>query len=71
METLKEEQLKQTLLQVLVQFNQDGMSLGTEFYVLKDVFNEFSKTYENFIEQQIEKQKQNEESEQQEEVVEE
>ena len=71
MENLKEEQLKQTLLQVLVQFNQDGMSLGTEFYVLKDVFNEFSKTYENFIEQQIEKQKRNEESEQQEEVVDE
>ena len=71
MENLKEEQLKQTLLQVLVQFNQEGMSLGTEFYILKDVFNEFSKTYENFIEQQIEKQKRNEESEQQEEVVDE
>ena len=71
MENLKEEELKQTLLQVLVQFNQNGMSLGTEFYVLKDVFNEFSKTYENFIKQQIEKQKKNEESEQQEEVVDE
>lgn len=58
MEELQEEQLKQTLFQVLVDFNQKGMSLGTEFYILKDVFNEFSKTYNSFIQQQLEKQKQ-------------
>ena len=62
MKELQEEQLKQTLFQILVDFNQQGMTLGTEFYVLKDVFNEFTKTYNNFIQQQMEKQKELEKS---------
>jgi hypothetical protein len=67
MEPLQEEKLKQNLLEVLVYYNQQGVSLGTEFYVLKDVFNEFTKTYEQFIKQETEKIK-NQNEEKQEEV---
>ena len=72
MEELKEEQLKQALSNALVHFNQQGLSLGTEFYVLKDVFNEFSNTYQQYINQQLEKQqKQEKEIENNETIVEE
>lgn len=58
---MKEEQLKQTLEQVLIQFNQQGLTIGTEFYILKNVFNDFEKMYDKHLSQEIQKQKEEQE----------
>jgi hypothetical protein len=65
MEGLKEEGLKQDLMRVIAHYtNEEQISLGTTFYILKDVFNEIGRTYDNYIKQQLEKQKQSQEAEQ-------
>jgi hypothetical protein len=50
-----EEQLKQSLIQTLVHFNQEGLTIGTEFYILKDVYNDFLMTYQKYLEEQSKK----------------
>ena len=61
MEGLKEESFKQDLLRVISHYNnEENLSLGTTFYIVKDVFNEITKTYDMYISQQLEKQKQQE-----------
>ena len=65
MEGLKEESFKQDLLRVISHYNnEENLSLGTTFYIVKDVFNEITKTYDMYISQQLEKQKQQQEIEQ-------
>lgn len=56
-----EEQFRSDLMYILELYSQKGLSLGTEFYIYKDVFNELSKTYNNFIQMELQKQKEEQE----------
>lgn len=61
---MQEEMLKQDLLNVLTHYNNnEGLSIGAEFYILKDVFNEFSKVYKNYLDKQMTKLKEKESKE--------
>jgi hypothetical protein len=57
-----EEELRNQLIQVLSAYSQGGMSLGSIYYILKDVFKDLEQNYIAFIQQQQE-QKMNEEIE--------
>ena len=56
-----EEQLKNALFQILSQASQSGLSIGTIYYVFKDVYNDFSKAYFDYINQQLQQQQKEEE----------
>lgn len=72
MEELKEESFKNDLLQIINAYSQKGLTIGTQYYILKDVFGEVSSIYQQYINQQLEKQqKQEKEIENNETIVEE
>ena len=72
MEELKEESFKNDLFQIINAYSQKGLTIGTQYYILKDVFGEVSSIYQQYINQQLEKQqKQEEEIENNETIVEE
>ena len=55
-----EEQLKNALFQILSQASQSGLSIGTIYYVFKDVYNDFSKAYFDYVNQQLQQQQEEE-----------
>lgn len=72
MEELKEESFKNDLFQIINAYSQKGLTIGTQYYILKDVFGEVSSIYQQYINQQLEKQqKQKEKIENNETIVEE
>ena len=47
---LKEESFKSDLLQIIAHYSQkEGMTIGTQYYILKDVFHDIEKTYQDYI----------------------
>lgn len=52
---LGEERLKETLKSVIADFNERGLSIGTEYYVLKDVLLELEKVYYDYVNENREK----------------
>ena len=64
-----EEQFKSDLMYVINTYNQKGLSLGTIFYIFKDVFNELNRAYGEFL--QNEQKKMEEQQKAQEEIMEE
>lgn len=53
MENLKEEQFKSTLMSVISDFGKKGLTIGMQYYILKDVYNEVSNIYQQYIQQQL------------------
>ena len=50
-----EEQFKSDLMYVINTYNQKGLSLGTIFYIFKDVFNELNRAYGEFLQNEQKK----------------
>lgn len=58
-----EEQFKADIMQIIsVYNNEQKMSLGSIYYILKDVMNNITEVYNNYIKQEIEKIQQEQES---------
>lgn len=51
---LAEERLKDTIMAVMADYGQKGMTIGTQYYVLKDVLNTIEKMYQQYIQENIE-----------------
>lgn len=50
-----EEKFKESLTSAITDYSQKGMSIGTQYYILKDVFSEMTTLYQQYIAQSIEK----------------
>ena len=55
---LGEERLKESLISIIFDFNKKGLSIGTIYYVLKDVLNLIEQNYFEYVEQNRDKVKQ-------------
>jgi hypothetical protein len=69
-----EEELRGQLIQVLSAYSQGGMSLGSIYYILKDVFKDLEQSYFSYVQQQQQQQqeqKATEENEEEEDLSEE
>jgi predicted ribosome quality control (RQC) complex YloA/Tae2 family protein len=62
-----EEQFRNDLMYVIETYSKKGLTIGSIFYIIKDVFNEISRTYNDFLHQEFEKQKIEQEKEEKEE----
>ena len=51
---LAEERLKDTIMAVMTDYGQRGMTIGTQYYVLKDVLNNVEQMYQQYIQENIE-----------------
>ena len=52
-----EEQFRSDLVYIVEAYSKKGLTLGSIFYIIKDVFNEVGKTYNEFLKKEFEKQK--------------
>lgn len=55
-----EENFKNDLVYVINTYADKGLTIGTQYYIFKDVFNELSKLYNNFLQEEQNKMKQEE-----------
>ena len=62
-----EEQFRNNLMYVIETYNKKGLTIGSIFYIIKDVFNEIGRTYNDFLHQEFKKQKIEQEKEEKEE----
>lgn len=51
---LAEERLKDTIMAVMADYSQKGMTIGTQYYILKDVLNNVEQMYQQYIRENIE-----------------
>ena len=52
---LGEERFKQTVMSVIAEYSSKGLTIGTEYYILKDIYNTVEKLYFDYINENEEK----------------
>lgn len=62
-----EEKFKMSVGSVIADFSKQGLTIGTQFYILKDIVNEVSVMYNQFLQQELEKEKEKTSEEEEEE----
>lgn len=53
-----EEQLRSDLMYIINLYGEKGLTVGTEYYIFKDVFNELAKVYNDYLTKEQQKQQQ-------------
>lgn len=53
---LAEEKMRSDLISILMYYK-DNMSISSQYYVFKDVFNDLANAYDNYVKTEIEKEK--------------
>lgn len=52
---LGEERFKDTIMAVIADFNKKGLSIGSEYYILKDIFHNVENSYYDYVKENAEK----------------